>query len=51
MEKHELFGMDFATFVRLIDNLHDEIIIYDNKYRMLYVNKACERHYGFTQEK
>lgn len=50
MEKHELFGMDFATFVRLIDNLHDEIIIYDNNYRMLYVNKACERHYGFTQE-
>ncbi|MEF3698095.1 sigma-54 interaction domain-containing protein [Desulfolutivibrio sp.] len=49
MEKTEIFGMDFSTFVRLIDNLHDEIIIYDNNYRMLYVNKACERHYGFTQ--
>ncbi|NDY55425.1 AAA domain-containing protein [Desulfovibrio sulfodismutans] len=49
MDKTEIFGMDFSTFVRLIDNLHDEIIIYDNNYRMLYVNKACERHYGFTQ--
>ncbi|WP_272699574.1 sigma-54 interaction domain-containing protein [Desulfovibrio sp. Fe33] len=43
-------GLDFRQFVHLIDNLHDEILIYDNKYRLLYVNKACERHYGFTQE-
>ncbi len=50
MTKTEHFGLDFTTFARLIDNLHDEIIIYDNNYRMLYVNKACERHYGFTQE-
>jgi len=50
MQKIEHFGLDFTTFARLIDNLHDEIIIYDNNYRMLYVNKACERHYGFTQE-
>lgn len=50
MTKTEHFGLDFKTFARLIDNLHDEIIIYDNNYRMLYVNKACERHYGFTQE-
>ncbi|MBU1000961.1 MAG: PAS domain S-box protein [Proteobacteria bacterium] len=50
MEKIEHFGLDFDTFARLIDEMHDEIIIYDNNYRMLYVNKACERHYGFTQE-
>ncbi|NDV24290.1 sigma-54-dependent Fis family transcriptional regulator [Desulfovibrio sp. JC022] len=50
MGKTEHFGLDFETFARLIDNLHDEIIIYDNNYRMLYVNKACERHYGFTQQ-
>lgn len=50
MTKTEHFGLDFTTFARLIDELHDEIIIYDNNYRMLYVNKACERHYGFTQE-
>ncbi|MCJ2164724.1 MULTISPECIES: sigma 54-interacting transcriptional regulator [unclassified Pseudodesulfovibrio] len=50
MTKTEHFGLDFETFARLIDNLHDEVIIYDNNYHMLYVNKACERHYGFTQE-
>ncbi|HAS89449.1 MAG TPA: histidine kinase [Desulfovibrio sp.] len=50
MGKTEHFGLDFETFARLIDNLHDEITIYDNNYRMLYVNKACERHYGFTQQ-
>jgi PAS domain S-box-containing protein len=50
MQKTDHFGLDFATFARLIDNLHDEVFIYDNNYRMLYVNKACERHYGFTQE-
>jgi len=50
MTKTEHFGLDFETFARLVDNMHDEVIIYDNNYRMLYVNKACERHYGFTQE-
>ncbi|MBC18579.1 MAG: histidine kinase [Desulfovibrio sp.] len=50
MSKTEHFGLDFKTFARLIDNMHDEVIIYDNNYRLLYVNKACERHYGFTQE-
>ncbi len=50
MTKTEHFGLDFETFARLIDNMHDEVFIYDNNYRMLYVNKACERHYGFTQE-
>ncbi len=42
--------LDFATFVSLIDRLYDEILIYDDNYRLLYVNKACERHYGFTRE-
>lgn len=50
MAKTEHFGLDFEIFARLIDNLYDEVIIYDKNYRMLYVNKACERHYGFTQE-
>ncbi len=50
MDKTEHFGLNFETFARLIDNLHDEVIIYDNNYRMLYVNKACERHYGFSQQ-
>ena len=43
-------GLEYREFVNLIDNLHDEILIYDNNFRLLYVNKACERHYGFTQD-
>lgn len=34
----------------IIDNLHDEIMVYDDDYNLVYVNKACERHYGLTQE-
>jgi len=44
------FGFDFETFKRLVDNLHDGIIICDNNYNTLYTNKACERQYGLTQE-
>jgi len=43
-------NLDFASFVNLIDKIHDEILIYDNNYNVLYVNSACERHYGLTQE-
>lgn len=49
MEKAEHFGLGFAEFARLIDHLHDEIIIYDRHYRIVYVNRACVRHYGYTQ--
>lgn len=31
---------------RIVDNLHDEIMVYDNNYRMVYINKAAWRHYG-----
>lgn len=48
--KTEHFGIDFETFARIVDNLHDEVIVYDNNYRIIYINKACERHYGFRQE-
>ena len=34
----------------IIDNLHDEIMIFDNDYNMVYVNKAAYRHYGKTPE-
>ncbi len=40
----------YEVFLRIIDELYDEIIIYDNNYKIVYVNKACERHYGIKQE-
>lgn len=39
--------LDENTLVRLVDELYDEVCIYDNQYRMVYVNRACRRHYGF----
>lgn len=38
-------------FKEVIDNLHDEIMIFDNNYRLVYVNKASVRHYGIEPEK
>jgi PAS domain S-box-containing protein len=42
--------LEYDVFIKLIDNLHDEINIWDNNYKLLYINSACERHYGLTQE-
>ncbi|MDM8533977.1 sigma 54-interacting transcriptional regulator [Clostridiaceae bacterium HSG29] len=36
-------------FLKLIDNLYDEVFIYDNNYNIVYVNNACKRHYGKSQ--
>ncbi len=30
----------------ILDNMHNEIIIYDKALRLIYVNNAAERHYG-----
>lgn len=45
-----LYGMDYPTFFSIIDNMYDEIFIVDNNYKLVYVNKACLRHYGCSQE-
>lgn len=42
--------LEYDLFVKLIDSLHDEINIWDNNYKLLYINDACERHYGLTKE-
>lgn len=42
--------LDYDTFVKLIDNLYDEINIWGKDYTLLYINNACERHYGLKKE-
>lgn len=42
--------LDSEKLIELIDELFDEICIYDNNYRMIYINKACQRHYGFEPQ-
>ena len=45
-EQLYLSGMGFENFVKLIDALYDEVLIYDNNYRIVYINQASVRHYG-----
>ena len=42
--------LEYDEFMELIDELFDEVLIYDNNYKIVYINKACERHYGMTKE-
>ena len=42
--------LDTDTLARLVDELYDEVCIYDNHYRMVYITKACLRHYGFEPD-
>lgn len=41
---------DLRIFVDLIENIYDEIMIWDDNYTVVYVNKACYRHYGLYPE-
>ena len=46
--KKMFFDKNFSEFINIIDNMYDEILIYDNKYNIVYINKACQRHYGYS---
>ncbi len=34
----------------IVDHLHDEIMVYDHAYHLVYVNQAAQRHYGIPAE-
>jgi transcriptional regulator with PAS, ATPase and Fis domain len=38
--------MTLQTLLKILDYSSDEIFVLDGEKRILYVNKACERHYG-----
>ena len=38
--------MDKETLKKILDSSFDEIFVIDGKGVVVYVNKACERHYG-----
>lgn len=40
--------MTYTDFKKIVDHLHDEIMIYDADYQLVYVNNASIRHYGKT---
>lgn len=41
-------NIDYNTFFKIIDNLHDEIMVFDNDYNLIYLNRAGYKHYGMT---
>ena len=41
-------NLEYETFIKIIDNLHDEIMVFDNNYNLVYLNKASYRHYGIS---
>ncbi|MFC3882394.1 sigma-54 interaction domain-containing protein [Bacillus songklensis] len=38
--------MTLQTLLKILDHSSDEIFVLDGEKRILYVNQACERHYG-----
>ena len=50
MKKYNKYPVSTEDLWQIIENLHDEIMVYDNDYHLVFVNKAAERHYGKTAE-
>lgn len=44
--KEDEFELSGETFKKILDNSFDEIFVVDKDGRVIYVNRACERHYG-----
>lgn len=42
--------LDNKTLLSIIDAMYDEVIIVDNNYNIVYTNKACARHYGYSAD-
>ena len=36
--------LQYKEFINAIDNLYDEINIWDDNYNLIYINNVCERH-------
>ena len=33
-----VYGMNYETFFSIVDNMYDEILIYDGQYNIVYIN-------------
>lgn len=45
MEEY-IYGLSYSDFFSLVDNMYDELLIYDKNCNIVYINRACSRHYG-----
>ena len=53
MERYQtiLHGLGPEMFQTVIDNMYDEVLVYDQDYRIMYINHACRRHYSCPPDK
>lgn len=40
--------LPYELLKKILDNIFDEIFVYDNNYRVVYVNNASNRHYALS---
>lgn len=50
MNWSNFYGLNEDLFFSLIDNMYDEVLIYDGNFNIVYVNQACKRHYNVQPE-
>ena len=50
MTEDIIYQIGIPNFFKMIHNLYDEIFIYDNAYKIIYVNQAVQRHYGLSPD-
>lgn len=48
--KKQIKELDRATLKKILDNIHDEILVNDSEGYVIYVNDAIERHCGLKPE-
>ena len=39
-------NISLEEFKKIVDEMYDELLIYDGNYNIVYINQACCRHYG-----
>ncbi|MCP3922780.1 MAG: AAA domain-containing protein [Desulfobacterales bacterium] len=50
VKEFDYYGIDGDTFFSIIDNMYDEVIVYDANYNIVFLNQACKRHYSTSPE-
>lgn len=43
-------NLDLDTLIKILDYSSDEIFVLDDNQKIIYVNKACEKHYGLKKD-
>ena len=50
LPEHLPESLSLSALLRAVNDMHDEIMIWDSNYNVLYVNGASRRHYGMEPE-